>query len=158
MRQILLNQNDRGWKTLDQAIEVVPDDIFSTVINDWSFSFTVFHTIETAEFYARESPEGMKFGKRIGINWEQDSKEEIIEKKAKITKEDLTTYLGEIRKIVAEKINSLTDKEIFMQDGFRERFTSIYEKYVYLLRHTMYHIGELARSLRDNEEVKIEWQ
>ncbi len=158
MRHSLLNQFNNAWKILEQAIEVVPDEEFSKNINDWSYSYTIYHVIETAEFYTREKPGGMGFGNRIGIDWNNDSSELIIEKKLKITKSLLLEYLNEVKENFTDKVDSQNDDEILAKDDFGEWFPSIYEKYIYLLRHNMFHIGELSHSLREVEDIKISWR
>jgi hypothetical protein len=55
-------------------------------------------------------------------------------------------------------IQSFSDKEMMQKDGFGEHLRSRYEKFLYLLRHSMYHIGELSRSLRERDNVKVIWR
>ena len=62
----LLSQFSSSWAMLKLAIENCPDEYWYGTDKDWNFSRTVYHIIETQEFYMRNSPEGMVWGKLLG--------------------------------------------------------------------------------------------
>ncbi|MFX0141474.1 MAG: DinB family protein [Candidatus Hodarchaeota archaeon] len=155
---ILSKEFKNSWCILRQAIENIPDKYWLKSVNDWSFSLTIYHIIETAEFYSRDTPEGMKWGKRAGINLETDSNEMIDRKQANITKELLLVYLGEIEEQIAKYIENFKDDDLYEKDGFDPHLKSILEKLLYLLRHNMHHIGELNKTLRDWDCQRISWR
>ncbi|MHA2365864.1 MAG: DinB family protein [Candidatus Hodarchaeales archaeon] len=154
--KILLNQFNSSWSMLHQAIENIPEKMWLDTKNDWSFSFNVYHIIETANFYIKNDPKDMIWGKRANIDWNNDSESNIIEKKSKITKNDLLIYLDETKVTISEVLESMADNELMSKDDFKW-FNSIIEKLLYLLRHNMHHIGELNKTLRDYECKRIEW-
>ena len=65
--------------------------------------------------------------------------------------------MKEIEKRITEIFDSEDDLELLNKDNFHW-FQSIYEKYLYLLRHDMHHIGELNKALRDWKCTRISWQ
>ena len=158
--KILLSQFNSSWKMLHQAIEKVPEDLWSKPGNNWTYSMNTYHIIETADFYSRPweglTAEGMEWGKRAGINWESESKTTIDERVSRITKEDLLVYLEEIIYRISELLESLAENELLERDSFHHHIT-VLEKLLYLLRHNMHHIGELNKTLRDSESERIKW-
>ncbi|MFX0085031.1 MAG: DinB family protein [Candidatus Hodarchaeota archaeon] len=158
----LLSQFNRNWNMLHQAIDNVPEELWKEVQvddfeNTWSYLWNIFHIIETADFYSRNTPENMEWGKRAGINWDNDPPEVIVNKKDRIQKSHLKEYLKEIEDRITEIFDSKDDLELFKKDNFHW-FQSIFEKYLYLLRHDMHHIGELNKALRDWKCTRISWQ
>jgi hypothetical protein len=151
----LVKQFNSNWNMLRQAIDKAPIELWSET-GEWSYSWNVYHIIETAAFYNRDTPEGMEWGKKAGISWENDSESTIIEKKSEITKEGLIIYLEETKNRISSKLKSLKDPEWLKKDDFAW-FDSIMEKYLYSLRHDMHHIGELNKTLRDRECERIKW-
>ncbi|MFX1540955.1 MAG: hypothetical protein ACFFBX_09275 [Promethearchaeota archaeon] len=143
------------WTMLMQGIEKIPDGEWHHGRDKWFYSLRIYHIIETSEFYARDTPEGMQWGKHLGqVNW----KEEMSLKKAAklITKKEVIKYLGEMKWRITKQLKALSDEDLLKKDGFHW-FSGIYEKYVYLLRHSNFHIGELAYALRTLECDRIEW-
>lgn len=153
----LLKQFKEEWGMLKQGINKIPDDKWSEVKNDWSFSWTVHHIIEAADFYSRSTDEEMKWGTIANIDWDNDSKEIIEKKKSKVTKEALLSYSEEVDKRLSAILKKSTDEELLKKDDF-DWFESIFEKLVYLLRHNAHHIGELARTLREWDCERIKWR
>ena len=143
------------WNMLRQGIEKIPDEQWTFGKNKWFYSLRVYHIIETAEFYARDTHEGMQWGKRLGkVNWwETMSHEEVA---GLITKKDALDYIGETEKNLTKLFKAYTDKDLLKEDDFHW-FSSIYEKFLYCLRHNSFHIGELAYSLYGLECARIEW-
>ncbi|MFW9993836.1 MAG: DinB family protein [Candidatus Odinarchaeota archaeon] len=153
---ILLKQFNCSWNMLREAIDKVPQDLWAKVAVEWSFSWVVYHIIESADFYCRNTPEGMEWGKRAGIERGKDSESVVSEKKSGITKEILIIYLDEIKEKLSRVLGATTDSELLTRDGFTW-FDSVLEKFLYLLRHNMHHVGELNKTLRDNECERIRW-
>ena len=152
----LLNQFDKNWEMAKIAIYACPEDKWHSGTEDWVYSFTIYHIIETADFYSRDNPETMNWGKKAGIDWNKDQKEDIEEKKLKISKEFLLNYLEEIRERIRSLLSETDDNSLLQKDKFHW-FDSVFEKLLYLLRHNSHHIGELARTLRDYDCDRIKW-
>ena len=96
----------------------------------------------------------MEWGKQFPINWEGDSLEII---RGKINKSTLIEYLDEVANKLVIKVQKFNRETWFRKDEFGDWFASIFSKFLYLLRHTMLHIGELAKALREVEGKKIVW-
>ncbi|NPD89490.1 MAG: DinB family protein [Asgard group archaeon] len=152
----LLGQFKGKWIMLREALIKCPDEKFHESIGEWSYSWTIYHIIETAEFYIRDTHEGMKWGSRAGFDWNEDSKKIISKKKSEITKKFLFEYLEDINERVINFLKEKSDKDLLKKDGFHW-FKSIYEKLVYLLRHNSFHLGELAKTLREWKCERIKW-
>ncbi|UCG01261.1 MAG: DinB family protein [Candidatus Heimdallarchaeota archaeon] len=155
---IISKEFQNSWNMLRQAVENISDEFWLTTINEWSFSWTIYHIIETAEFYSHSTPLGMEWGKYAGINWEVDSEDEINKKKSLITKEVILNYLEDIEKRISNYFTNVTDYDLFDTDGFDNGNLYVIEKMIYLLRHNMHHIGELNKVLRDSNCQRISWR
>ncbi|MFW9904747.1 MAG: DinB family protein [Candidatus Thorarchaeota archaeon] len=155
---ILSKEFHNSWDMLRQAIENITEEFWITTINNWSFSWNIYHIIETAEFYSRNTPLGMEWGKRVGINEEMDTEEEINRKKSRITKEFLLDYLKEIEDKITNILTNSKDDDFFKTDEFDKGTLYVFEKLIYLLRHNMHHIGELNKVLRDSNNQRISWR
>ncbi|MCG3222691.1 MAG: DinB family protein [Candidatus Heimdallarchaeota archaeon] len=155
-RDALLGQFKGKWIMLREAIDKCSNEKFHDGIGEWTYSWTTYHIIETAEFYIRDTHEGMIWGSRAGFDWKEDSKEKIKTKKTEITKEFLLEYLKEIEESIIEFLKENSDENLLKKDEFHW-FNNIYEKLVYLLRHNSFHLGELAKTLREWECKRIKW-
>ena len=157
---VLSRQYNNSWALLLQAMNNVSDDRWKQVLshnkdNYWIFSLTVYHILETTEFYMRYSPDGMEWGQKGRINWKSDG---ILEEKiTHLTKTLLKQYLAEIRSKLDDIFRLTSDDLLYKDDGF-PWFPSVLDKYLYLLRHNMMHIGELNKSLREWKYPRINWE
>ncbi len=146
------------WAMTRNAIEQIPDKKWAVGIktdNEWFYSLRVYHMVETAEFYSRDAPNGMQWGARLGtINWWETLTHEEAAKK--VIKGDTLIYLNEIAQYLERKLKGMTDEELLANDGFHW-FTSILEKYQYLIRHNTFHLGELTMQLRAMSHERIKW-
>ena len=154
---------------LRQCIENVPDekwDVGLKVIdkpwaeakgeNIWYYSDRVYHIIQTVEFYTNDDPKTMKWGGRIGgIEWRKESPEVTA---SRIKKDDMLEYLQETENKLRKKLMSFSDNDLFEDDGFSEWQDSRLAKFLYTMRHSMWHIGELSRALRDYDCKRTSWQ
>ena len=143
----LLNQFAASWKMIRQAIECVPDEFWHKGVNQWFFSILAYHIVETADYYASSDPKAMTWGQRAGYDWEdvKDIEKDVL---PRITKDLVLSYLKDVEEQIDNLLSSMSNDAFFNKDGF-DRFSSILEKLVYLLRHNMFHIGELFRALRE---------
>ena len=143
---------------LQEAIEKCPDACWHKGEDEWIFSWIVYHIIETASFYSNSNPDDMVWGLISKIDWENDSEEEVIKKKeANISKVIMIEYAESIRQKISNILSNSKDKDLLEKDDFHW-FNSIFEKYIYLLRHNMFHLGELSQLLRNNKSDRIEWR
>ncbi|MHA1989473.1 MAG: hypothetical protein ACW981_02680 [Candidatus Hodarchaeales archaeon] len=144
---------------LERAIDQISEQNLIKNENDWMFVKNVYHIIETAEFYNGDSPKDFPWGKRANIDFEERNNDNVNNiKYSLLSKIFLKSYLFEIKEKVEKKLNMIEERDILLQDPFsggNEQTT--FDKYLYLLRHNMHHIGELNKALRDNKEKRIDW-
>jgi uncharacterized damage-inducible protein DinB len=143
---------------LRQAITNISEREWSKRKKEWSFSHTIYHIIETADFYIGNTPEGMEWGKRAGYSWENDNEEVILKRISSLTKEYLLEYLDEIEIEVSQFLEESSEQDLFSTDEFDHGNLLIIKKLLYLLRHNMHHIGELNKVLRDTDSTRIKWE
>jgi len=151
----LVRQYQSSWKMLRTAIENIPDEKWHDGSEGWYFSLTAYHIVETMEFYINNNPDDMKWGSRAGFDWDsaEDKEKDVL---PKISKKLVTAYLGEMEELVTKTITSMDSEKLAAKDGFHW-FDSVFEKYLYLLRHNMHHNGELSRTLRDWGCKRSKW-
>ncbi|MHA1975473.1 MAG: DinB family protein [Candidatus Hodarchaeales archaeon] len=158
MGNVLSEEFRHSWQILRQAIENISIDDWNKNMTDWSFSSTVYHIIETADFYIGNTPEGMEWGKRAGFSWEEDDEETISTRLSSLTKAYLIDYLNEIENEISHFLEESTEQDLFSTDEFDDGNLLIIKKMLYLLRHNMHHIGELNKTLRDCGSRRINWE
>ncbi len=154
VRNGILKQFASTWKMLRKAIENVPEEYWYRTDKDWTFSYNVYHIIETQEFYMRNDPEGMEWGKLLRGAIDD---EKIPNEKKYPSKEVLIEYSEKMEKEITEFLNKITLEELIQKDGFKW-FDSIHDKLLYLLRHNAHHLGELGRMLREWDCERMRWQ
>ena len=157
---VLTRQFDHSWVLLRQAIFNISDNYWKKIIsqdekNFWTFSLTVYHIIETTDYYMRFSPDDMEWGLKGNIDWE--SSLSLEQKISRLTKTLVVQYLDEIQPKLT-KIFALTPNSQFFKPDSFSWFPCILDKYLYLLRHNMMHIGELNKALRNCNNPRINWQ
>ncbi len=165
----LIDQYERSWKMLRQAIDKVPDEKWTDSVetidkpwndtkgmNVWYFSNIVYHVIQTVEFYTNDDPDEMEWGHRIGgIDWKTETPEVTA---SRVTKKDMLDYMEETKTNLSEKLRSFSEDDLFDADGFSEWQDSRLMKFIYTLRHSMWHIGELGRVMRDWDCERVNWR
>jgi hypothetical protein len=165
----LVRQFDRSWEMLTQAIEKVPDERWTDSVesievpysetkgmNVWYFSDVVFHTIETVDFYTGDEPKSFKWGGRIGgTDWKTETP---AMRASRITKKDMLEYISETKDRLTKKLSSFSKDELFEPDGFKDYLATRLDKFIYAMRHSMWHIGELGRAMRNWDCERISWR
>ena len=154
----LARQFEGMWEMIRQAIENIPEDewtIGEKSDEEWYYSLRIYHMIETAEFYSRDTHDGMQWGARLGkINWWDTISHKEAAKM--VIKGDMLIYLDDIAKYIRSHLKRVSDDKLQRKDGFHW-FASVLEKYHYLIRHNTYHLGELTMKLRALGHDRIKW-
>jgi hypothetical protein len=152
----ILHQYLRALEMTKDAVELVPDSRWHDGPEKWFFSLTTYHIVETIEFYIRDDPEGMRWGKRAGYSWNEGAKieEDIL---PKITKSMVLSYITEVGDDLRNMFSNMTDKTLLQKDGFHW-FSCVLEKLQYALRHSAHHCGELSVMLRNWELPHFKWK
>jgi hypothetical protein len=157
----LLSQMESTWKMIEDAIDLIDSDNWLERYNQFSYGQRLYHLIETWEFYIRDDPEGMKWGYLIDLPEdlsEDDWENAFNEKMNNLSPDKLKTYLGEIVNQTRNKLSGLSDQGLINEDGFKIWIPNRITKYIYLIRHSMWHLGELSLHLRMNNKSSIKWQ
>lgn len=155
---VLVQELNGSCDMVKLSIENMDDNIWSEKKNEWSYVNNLYHIINTIEFYCQDGPNDLKEKGSLGINEHGLSKEEVKKKIEEEPKEFYLDYLEKARKQLIEKINRYSMDELFRPDDFSEwGFTSRFHKYSYTLRHTVFHTGELNKTLRDLQKTRIKW-
>lgn len=151
----MLDQYSSSWKMIKSALNDADNSIWSFRCGDWFFSITLYHIIETMDFYSRENPGTMKWGKRAGYSWEEvkDISKDIL---PLITRDLLQDYQNEMEEKITKTLQKMSDDAFSRKDGFHW-FESIFQKFVYLLRHNQHHLGEVAFAMRTNNAGILKW-
>jgi hypothetical protein len=148
-------QYDATLAMLRHGIDDMPDEKWAWEKGEWCYSLTLYHILETMEFYLASDPKEMEWGKRAGFSWDDlpDKRGDVL---PLITKELTFKYLIEIQHSLDSLFETLSDKDILKRDGF-DWFSSVFEKLTYLLRHNQHHLGELSLGSRMNTGKSIKW-
>jgi len=144
----MLGEFESMKRMIEEAIEK-GDDRFNDSVNDWSYSWTLFHIIEAIDFYMQYTPDGFKWGQAAGLDYENMNDETVAQKKKLITREMLREYLDEIWPVVQEKVAKVKLDDMDEFKNVHKYTKSVYDKYLFTFRHAMLHLGELAKTLRD---------
>ncbi len=152
----LHRQFKSSFRMIRNAIQSVPQERWHVEVQGWYYSLSVYHIIETIDFYLRDNPDGMEWGKKAGYVWHKsiDIKSEIL---PKITKDVVNEYLTEMETSVSTFFESANIEKLGMKDDFKW-FSSRFERLIYLLRHNMHHIGELCMALRMWNCDRVKWE
>lgn len=140
----LAEQFTRGWGTLREVITVFPEDCWRAgersrdVPARWAI-----HTVETADFYLRSSPEGFPWRARFGVDWEAALPKDLP------LQPDVLAYLDEVQRRMNAWLPKAADDELLAENrAFPWTGGTVLGRMLYLLRHNQHHIGQLNEMLR----------
>ena len=149
----LADQFERMWMMLREAIGNCADEEWKRDAGNWFLipSRLAYHIIETVDFYSRESPEDMPWAERFGVDWETREVEKLPDR------EPMLDYLEEIRGSLRGKLRSMSDEAILSGHPFPWTGTTLLERMIYTLRHSMFHLGQIQAELRRRGLKGAEW-
>lgn len=150
-------QYDKIFNMITDGIDNVSDELWKIYRNDWRYAWNSFHIVETINYHLLDDPNEMRWGERAGINWEKDKGDSLVEKMNKITKDFVKSYIIEVKENLNQKFKNTSDVEFLSTDKFSD-FSSNLERHIYSIRHAIFHVGELNKTLRNNNEKRIKWQ
>jgi len=138
---VLVGQFERSWRMVEEAVGTFSAEEWRTGEIDYlTPARLAYHILETAEFYAGESPDGFPFGHRFGCDWEGAQPEELP------TQEDVLEYLAEVRSQVETWLTSAD--LLAADDAFTWPGDTVLDRAVYLQRHTHHHVGEMWSEIK----------
>ena len=149
----LADQFERMWIMLREAIGNCTDEEWKRDAGHWFLipSRLAYHTIETVHFYSRESPEGMDWGGRFGVDRETKDTEELPDR------DPMLDYLEEIRGSLRELLLSMSGDDLLADHAFPWTGATVLDRMIYTLRHSMFHLGQIQAELRRRGMKGAEW-
>ena len=151
----LINEMRAVFKMLNDAISRVEGDFWKEKENNWMYGYVLFHSIEAIEFYMSDSSE--VWIPLSGVS--ENSEEKETETLKTLNQKFFKNYLHKVEKHTFNVLDKLTDKDLLENDGFGVRgFTSRLHKFSYVIRHSMVHLGELSKTVRDLGMKGIKWE
>ncbi len=158
IKTVLIQELTMSFDMILMAINNMDDTNWDSEQNEWSYVTTLYHIIHSIEFFAYNGTEAMFLhgsvsGLVTGLS-KEDAKNQIRIKK----KEFFLNYLERVKKLVFDILSTYQDHNLIEQDNFAEWGMSCrLQKFIYTLRHSMFHIGELNKNLRDLQKPRIKW-
>ena len=140
---------------IDQAVSRMDGEFWKEDENDWTYSYVLFHILEAIEFYNSNSANEWNPINDVSAN----SREKETETLRSRDKSFFVDYTARVKEQTMSILNNHDDKRIQEKDGFGERgFNSIMHKYIYVMNHCMFHLGELTKSMRARDMERIVWK
>ncbi len=153
--QILDDQYTRMWNLLREVILNTPDEPWREGSRISSgLARLAYHTIETVDFYNGETEKSFKWGARLGINiWEAATPSELP------SKEQVNKYAEEVR-IKTETIFSEWNDMNFMakQTIFHWTGKTLLDRFLYIIKHSYYHLGQINAVLSASGFTPLNWR
>ena len=150
MRDSLVRQFVRSWRMVEEAIRSFSADEWKTGDVDYlTPARLAYHIIETAEFYAGETPDGFPSGHRFGCDWEGAEPDDLP------TQEAILAYLADARTQVG---GWLREVDLLAADvAFPWTGGCILDRALYLLRHNHHHVGEMWSEIKRRGHPLPDW-
>ena len=150
MRDSLVRQFVRSWGMVEEAIRSFSADEWRTGDVDYlTPARLAYHIIETAEFYAGETPDGFPSGHRFGCDWEGAEPDDLP------TREAILAYLADARTQVG---GWLREVDLLAADvAFPWTGGCILDRALYLLRHNHHHVGEMWSEIKRRGHPLPDW-
>ena len=143
------------FRMLLDAVSRVEGDFWVIKEKNWMYGYVLFHIIEAIEYYMSDSSEDWTPLSEVSAKSEEKETETLKTK----NKEFFENYLKEVEVKTFGVLESYKDKDLLEKDGFSIRgFTSRLHKFSYVIRHSMVHLGELSKTLRDQDMKGIKWE
>ena len=136
----LINQYQRAIGILYSEIERFNDSQWITGLDDFLVPVKIaYHIIDCLDYYfSGKVPEDYLWGYRFGGGWWELPEDRQPDKAA------VSAYLHEVEARIIDELNSLMDEDLLRPFTLDECARSVLGHYIYALRHTMHHHGELA--------------
>jgi uncharacterized damage-inducible protein DinB len=152
--EAVAEQFDRMWMMLEEAITNCPDEEWKRDSGNWFLvpSRLAYHTIETVDYYSRQSPEGMEWAQRFGgVDWETKETDGLPDR------ESVSAYLKEARGALEAKLLALSDEDLLSGHAFPWTGATVLDRMIYALRHSMFHLGQIQAELRRRGLEGAQW-
>jgi hypothetical protein len=148
----LASQFERTWFMLRDVVRRMPDERWRA---DEDPKLTparwALHIVEAADAYEREGFEDHEWGSRF-CDWEGGAEEELP------TQEQLLEYLDEVAARLEERLRGMSDGDMMAAPPYSWVGATNLERWLYALRHTHSHLGELNMLLRVHGAPSGDWR
>lgn len=151
-----------GLNMLDDVVRVCPEGVWLEINGWFPFWQQVFHTLESVDFWFRESYECI-YDENTPKAWLPDKPvsseldENIKVFTESLTKKELKQYLGRIRDKSEAFFGRLDDPMLCKPVAeAREDFTYL-DIINMQIRHVMYHVGHCMCVLREQAGMETDW-
>ncbi|MHA2100484.1 MAG: DinB family protein [Candidatus Kariarchaeaceae archaeon] len=158
VKDFILHDIDNSFKKVERAIENMDQLQWGQVFNRWSYAKTLYHIIETYEFYIYDGPEGFRFGSELGVDLKVLPENEVHWITGNKDKEFYKNFLKRVTSLVNNRLSEFSEDQLLENDKFGEwGFHNRLHKLSYVVQHSMMHLGEINKTLRDLEKDTIKW-
>lgn len=137
-------------KMIEQTIKLCPDQLWADKSLQPQFWQEIYHTLYYLDFY-------------FGTNWKkQPERFEVKENlgevpKTILSKEELLSYLDEIREKCVNVLDNLTNEQIQGKNSYFWTGPTLSHKLVYNIRHSQHHVGKINNILSANGIEAAKW-
>ena len=155
LTQAISEQYGAALKMLEETVTKCDEGLWQTTDKDTDtvISQVIYHTLFFVDFYlSKNKTERETFKGKYG-----DDGESFHEPNKFYTKEQLTTYLQEIKEKADKRFNDLTIQELNGESVFEWHGSSVLSSLLYNLRHIMLHVGALHVRLNAVGEIPLRW-
>jgi len=130
------------WSGLRDGISKCSEELWRDRDNPRSApSRLVYHTVQTVEYYLGDTRD-FDWNARFSVNWEYGNIDDLP------SREQLLAYIDEIEAAVQQRLQNATPEQLAGPDPGPWGFQSAAERWLYMLRHSQHHLGQMALVLR----------
>ncbi len=133
-----------------QTISLCPDELWTNKNLQPQFWQEVYHTIYYLDFY-------------FGTNWRKHPERFEIKENLKevpetnLTKEDLKSYLEEVKEKCLKVLGNLTTAELEGKNSFFWTGATLSHRLIYNIRHSQHHVGKINSILSKYGIESAKW-
>lgn len=151
--QAISEQYGAALKMLENTIVECDEELWQDSKTDTIISQVIYHTLYFVDFYlSKNEVERDSFDGKYG-----DDVDTFHEPNRLFTKEQLTTYLHEVKDKVEKRFKELTIQELNGPPLFEKQGSSKLSNLLNDLRHVMLHVGALHVRLNAVGKRPLQW-
>jgi hypothetical protein len=146
LSKALHEQYGAAFEMLEQVVKNCSEEVWDERSSGPPFWHVVYHSMWFLDWYLRGSKEEREAFKP---KFEDERFEKRLDKLPKelLSREQLLSYLFDIKKQAKQRLEKLTLEELIQPSVFEWHGSSILSSMMYNLRHVMLHIGALNSKL-----------
>lgn len=151
LSKALFEQYGAALEMLEQVVKKCPEEIWDERTSGPPFWHVAYHTLWFVDWYLGGSKEERESFKP---KYEVEKRLDMLPKEV-LTREQLLSYLFDIKMKAKQRMNRLSLEELIQPSVFEWHGSSILSSMLYNLRHAMLHIGALNFRLL-SKGIKLE--